>query len=271
MAILLKNGGFMKNSVREILKSLYPSGYDEALSTICKKIDKGEKTAVFTPNSEMIYRSAKSKDLFNLLNSADILLPDGIGSYLGMKLLGNPAFERTTGIDLAERIIKKAESDGYAVFLLGAKDTVASKASKILRSKHEGLDICGYHHGYFDKSGQENKEVIKKINSSCADILFVCFGFPEQEKWIASNLSSLSTVKLAIGLGGSLDVWSGCTKRAPDLVSKIGLEWLWRVTKEPGRLKRVIFLVGFALLVLKEYLLKTQNFGKCYEIDNFSK
>ena len=261
----------MKNSVREILKSLYPSGYDKALSTICEKIDKGEKTAVFTPNSEMIYRSAKSKDLFNLLDSADILLPDGIGSYLGMKLLGNPSFERTTGIDLAERIMETAKSNGYKVFLLGAKDTVAFKAAKKLKSKYKGLNICGYHHGYFDKSGQENKEVIKRINSSCADILFVCLGFPEQEKWIANNLSSLSTVKLAIGLGGSLDVWSGDIKRAPRFVSKSGLEWLWRLCLDLKRLKRTGFLVGFALLVLKESFIKAQDFGKCYEIDNFLK
>ena len=261
----------MANSVKQILKSLYTGRYDGALALCSERIEQNKKTAIFTPNSEMIYRAARSKSLFDLLSSADLLFPDGIGSHIGMKLFGNPSFEKTTGIDLAERIMKKAECEGYKLFLLGAKDTIASKATKILKSKHKKLDICGYHHGYFDKNGQENQEVIEKINSSGADILFVCLGFPEQEKWISSNLSSLSTVKLAIGLGGSIDVWSGNTKRAPNFISKIGLEWLWRIAKEPKRLKRVVFLVGFILLVLKECLLKTKKFGKCYEIDNFLK
>ena len=109
------------------------------------------------------------------------------------------------------------------------------------------------------------------INRSGADILLVCFGFPDQEKWIYENMPFLSNVKLAIGLGGSLDVWSGVVRRAPEFVSKSGLEWLWRICCDPKRVKRVGFLVGFTLLVLKEAFLKTQDFGKCYEIDNFLK
>lgn len=261
----------MASSVTQILKSLYSGGYGGAAALCIKRIGQGRKTAVFTPNSEMIYRATSSKELFNVLNSADILFPDGIGSYVGMKLVGNPMRERTTGIDLAELLLKEAAKRGYKVFLLGAEARIASKATKKLKLKYKGLNVCGHHHGYFDKSGKENDEIIKKINSSGADILFVCFGFPEQEKWIAKNLASLSTVKLAIGLGGSLDVWSESVKRAPVFISNIGLEWLWRTLKDPKRLKRVGFLVGFALLVLKESLFKMQKFVKCYEIDNFSK
>lgn len=261
----------MANSVTQILKSLYFGGYGGALAICTERIAQGKKTSLFTPNSEMIYRASKSKDLLKILNSADILFPDGIGSYIGMKISRNPVRERTSGIDLAEFLLKEASRRGHKVFLLGAKDGIASKATKNLKLKYKGLNICGYHHGYFDKSGSKNDEIIKKINSSGADILFVCFGFPNQEKWIANNLSSLNTVKLAVGLGGSLDVWSGNIKRAPVFVSKLGLEWLWRILKDPKRLKRVGFLVGFALLVLKESLFKMQDFGKCYEIDNFSK
>ena len=261
----------MVNSVTQILKSLYSGGYGGATAICIKRIGQGRKTAVFTPNSEMIYRATRSKELFNVLNSADILFPDGIGSYVGMKLVGNPMRERTTGIDLAELLLKESAKFGFKVFLLGAEVGIASKATKKFKLKYRGINICGCHHGYFDKHGKENDEIIKMINSSGADILFVCLGFPQQEKWIAKNLSSLSTVKLAIGLGGSLDVWSESVKRAPVFISNIGLEWLWRTLKDPKRLKRVVFLVGFVLLVLKECLLKTKKFGKCYEIDNFSK
>ena len=261
----------MASSVTQILKSLYSGGYGGAMSLCVKRIEQGLKTAVFTPNSEMIYRATRSKELLRVLNSADILFPDGIGSYIGMKIVGNLTRKRTTGIDLAEMILKDASRQGYKVFLLGAKDGIASKATEKLKLKHKGLNICGHHHGYFDKCGKENDEIIKKINSSGADILFVCFGFPEQEKWIFKNLSSLSNVKLAIGLGGSLDVWSESVKRAPVFISKLGFEWLWRTLKDPKRIKRVGFLFAFSTLLLKESLCKSKKFGKCYEIDNFLK
>ncbi len=257
----------MKHSITEIINSLYYGGYEGARSFCLDRIKNGKQTAVFTPNSEIIYKASRSKELFEMLHSANFLFPDGIGSYIGMKLLGIPVKERTSGIDLAEIILNECTKCGYRVFLLGGKDGVSAKAATKLQSKYKGLKICGSHHGYF----KNDNKIINKINSSGADILFVCLGFPKQEKWIVKNLRSLPSVKLAMGLGGSLDVWSGNVKRAPKSVSDMGLEWLWRTCKDPKRVKRVGFLVFFSILLLKETIIKPIKFGKCYEIDNFSK
>jgi N-acetylglucosaminyldiphosphoundecaprenol N-acetyl-beta-D-mannosaminyltransferase len=121
-----------------------------------------------------------------------------------------------------------------------------------MRVRYPTLQICGVHHGYFDKSGAENAEVIKKIRTAAPDILFVCFGFPAQEKWITDNLSSLPSVKLALGLGGSLDVWSGNIRRAPLLVQKAGLEWLWRTVLEPKRARIFLDIPHFLFLNIKK-------------------
>ena len=136
-----------------------------------------------------------------------------------------------------------------------------------MRSRYSGLDVCGNLHGYF----RADREAIEKINLAAPDILFVCLGFPKQEKWISENLCALHTVKLAIGLGGSFDVWAGNVKRAPRLIGKLGFEWLWRLFYDPKKLSRVPILFNFSFLILKEALFNRDFFNKCYEIDNFLK
>jgi N-acetylglucosaminyldiphosphoundecaprenol N-acetyl-beta-D-mannosaminyltransferase len=262
----------MKNQVlAEILSHLSPNGYSSAVSLCLKKIGSGEKISVFTPNSEMLYSAIKSPEIKDLLLSAHLLFPDGTGAYLSMKALGYYPNEKTAGIELGEGLISESAKHGYKVFLLGAKPGIAGKAAARLSHKYKGLKVCGYHHGYFEKDGKENGRVIDKINRSGADVLFVCFGFPAQEEWIRKNLPCLESVKLAAGLGGSLDVWSGKVKRAPFFVSEIGLEWLWRIAKDPKRIPRVKNLVLFLCIALKETLFNRKKQDKCYEIDNFSK
>ena len=254
-----------------ILKNISPLGYSEAVSVCIKRMEKHKKTAVFTPNSEMLYHAIKSEKQMKLLLSADILFPDGVGIYTSMKALGFSPKEKTVGIELGEKLLCEAARHGYRVFLLGAKNGVAEKAAMKLRSKHKGLNICGCHHGYFEKHGKENDAVIERINRSEADIVFVCFGFPAQESWIKENLPRLSSAKLCIGLGGSIDVWSENIKRAPAPIVKMGLEWLWRTAKDPKRIKRLPSLLFFSLFALKEYIAKRSKQYNCYEIDNFLK
>jgi N-acetylglucosaminyldiphosphoundecaprenol N-acetyl-beta-D-mannosaminyltransferase len=254
-----------------LLKNISPVGYSEMLSICTNRIEAKKQTSVFTPNSEMLYSAARSRSIQDLLLSADILLPDGVGVYMAMKGLGTVPSERTAGIEFAELLMKRASKHGYRVFLLCAKPGIAQQAAEKLRFKFRGLNICGHHHGYFKKSGNENAKVIEMINRSNADILFVCLGFPDQEKWIAKNLSKLKSVTLAIGLGGSLDVWSGAVRRSPSSIRRIGLEWLWRSLSDPKRLPRIKNLVGFSFFTLKELLFNPQKQYKCYEIDNFLK
>ena len=204
----------------------------------------GRRTAIFTPNVEMLSGASHAPSLQSLLNSSDINIPDGIGIYLASRLCGSPLPERSTGIDTAEQILKIAEKHSLRVFLLGGKEGVAHKAALSLKKRYPKLIICGTHHGYFDKHNacKENSSVIRSINTAKADILFVCFGFPLQESWIAENLPSLPSLRLAMGLGGSLDVWSGNIRRAPSWMRSCGLEWLWRAFREPKRAKRLLSL-----------------------------
>ncbi|MBR0454842.1 MAG: WecB/TagA/CpsF family glycosyltransferase, partial [Clostridia bacterium] len=181
-------------------------------------------------------------------------IPDGIGIYLASLVSGSRLPERSTGIDTAEQILKIAEKQNLHVFLLGGKKGVAKKAALALKKRYPRLIICGIHHGYFDKDKdcRDNGSVIRSINAAKADILFVCFGFPLQERWIAENLPSLPSVRLAMGLGGSLDVWSGNIRRAPSWVQSIGLEWLWRATLEPRRYKSLKHIPTLFVCVMKE-------------------
>lgn len=210
----------------------------------------GKTTKIFTPNPQMLLKAHKDKGLRELLRKADINLPDGIGISVASKILKNSYITRIPGIDFAESVLNEAQKEGYSVFLLGGKPGRAESAKENLQKKYPTLNICGSANGYFQKFGVENEKVKQKINDASTDILFVCFGFPEQEKWILENIAHLPSVKLAMGLGGSIDVWSGAVKRAPRWIQKCGSEWLWRVIKEPKRIKILIDIPLFLYLVI---------------------
>ena len=223
---------------------------------IGKSLNSKEKSKIFTPNTEIIVKAHKNEKLKDILNSATISIPDGIGVIWAAKALSSPLPERLAGIDTAEFILSHAAKNEFSVFLLGGKDGVAKIAKKKLEEKYKGLNICGFHHGFFDAQGKENDEIIKKINNSGADIIFVCMGFPRQEMWISENIDKLSSVKLAVGLGGSLDVWAGNVKRAPEAFRKMSLEWLWRMMLEPKRIKFLPIIPVFAIKILRKKLSK---------------
>ncbi|MBO5883745.1 MAG: WecB/TagA/CpsF family glycosyltransferase [Clostridia bacterium] len=207
---------------------------------------------IFTPNSLILLRASKSAPDRRILNSADLLLPDGAGVIIASRFLGYPINKRRTGIDTAEELLAFAEKNSLSVFLLGGKKGVASPAAKNLKQRFPGLQIAGTHHGYFNKNGQENQKVIDMINRVSPDILFVCFGYPMQERWIYENKDKLHSVKLLMGLGGSLDVWSGRIKRAPIQIQKMNFEWLWRMLQEPRRIKDVALLSIFFIKVAEQ-------------------
>ena len=200
-----------------------------------------QQTVVFTPNLSILGQLKKSRELVRTIRGADVLLPDGIGLCLAYKIRNGKSIRRVTGIDTAYELLRIAERKGLSVFLLGAERGVAEEAKRRLCRALPRLCVCGAHHGYFDKSvsSRENKAILQKINQCSPDILFVCFGFPYQEKWIMQNRSALPHVKIFMGLGGSLDVWAGKVKRAPAVFRKCGLEWLWRCALQPKRFLRL--------------------------------
>ena len=227
-----------------------------------KILNNSEQATIFTPNTDMIYKASNDDVLKNLINSSDIAIPDGIGVIIASKIIGKPLDERLPGIETGEEIIKLAQKNGYKIFLLGSTDKHLADAKKNLERKYKPLKICGLHNGYFNTIGNENECIIEEINSSNADVVFVCMGFPRQEIWIKNNIKKLKTVKIAIGLGGSIDVWSGAQKRAPKAFRKLCLEWLWRIINEIWRAKFLLTIPCFVIKVFMQRLFIVKNDGE---------
>ena len=205
---------------------------------------------VVTPNPEIVDRARREEPFRQALNGADLVLPDGIGIVYAARLLGRPIRGRCPGIDLAGRLMAHMAESGERLYLLGAKPGVAEAAARNLEEKYPGLTICGTHDGYF----KEDAPVVEDIRASGADAVFVCLGAPKQEYWMIEH-GPATGAKLMAGLGGSLDVFAGVARRAPEAWQKLGLEWLYRLLREPRRIGRMarlpLFLVEAAAVRLK--------------------
>ena len=216
---------------------------------------KGQKSVrIFTPNPEILMKARKNDALRRALLRADLLLPDGVGVILASRLAGTPLPCRITGIDTAEWLLSVAEKEGLSVYLLGGKAGVAEAASQSLKKRFPALRVAGAHHGYFDKAptSKENREVVAKIQKASPDLLFVCFGCPAQEIWIEENTPALPSLRLSMGLGGCLDVWSGQKRRAPAVFRRTGTEWLFRALREPRRFGALLRAPLFFWAVCKD-------------------
>lgn len=208
----------------------------------------GAKTAYcVTPNAEMAYEALHDEDFRNVLNSADLVLPDGAGVVLGAKILKTPLKQKVAGIEFAQNLLPVYEELGSRLYLLGSRPGVAELAAQKMREKHPNLLICGTADGYF----QDEDEVIRKVNEAAADVLYVCLGSPKQEYFMFRHAYELN-VKLMAGLGGTLDGIAGTVKRAPKWMIKLQLEWLYRLIKEPRRLGRMMRLPKFVFAVLRK-------------------
>lgn len=200
---------------------------------------------VSTPNALMLQACMENPAHAEVINHSSLVLADGAGVMEAARRLGTPLRERIAGIDFGEALLAEAAKKGKRVFLLGGEDGVAPRAAERLKEKHPTLCVCGSYWGYFEKTGEENQRVVGMIRACRPEILLVCFGFPLQEYWIRENLPSLPTVRVAAGLGGSLDVWAGKVRRAPRLVQAVGAEWLWRMLAEPRRWRQLPQLLRF--------------------------
>ncbi|MDP9751284.1 WecB/TagA/CpsF family glycosyltransferase [Thermoanaerobacter pentosaceus] len=202
---------------------------------------------VATPNAEIVMMAQKDKEYMEILNNTDLNVPDGSGIVFASKVFKKPLTERVAGFDLMLEFIKDISSKGVKIYLLGAACQVAEQARANLEKLYPGVKIVGTHHGYFTE--EEENKIIEEINNKGAEVLFVALGAPKQEKWIYKNKDKLK-VKIAMGVGGSFDVIAGKVKRAPYIYRKLGLEWLYRLIKEPWRYKRMMALPKFAIKVL---------------------
>ena len=212
------------------------------------------QTALYTPNPEIVMIAEKDESFRSVMNSAELVVPDGIGVIKAANILKTPLPERVPGIELGEAMIAYCAKKGDAlpVYLLGGKPAVAEEAAARLAEKYPGLCVCGTHDGYFDMSGgEENDRVITEIAEKGAKLVLVCVGAPKQENWIFNNRSKMPKVGVFAGLGGSLDVFSGRSKRAPEFFCKTGLEWFYRLLKEPSRIGRMSKLPLFLVHAMK--------------------
>ena len=196
----------------------------------------GDARVFFTPNLEMLEEARKNEEIKKILNSASVLLPDGAGVLLVSKILDTPIENKAAGIDFGEELIALCEKENKKLFLLGGANGIAKNAAQNLIKKHPNLKICGIHNGYFQK--EDESEVIKKIQCANPDVLIVCMGFPKQERFVYEHKKDLAKIKVITCLGGALDIWAGKKRRAPKVLQKIHLEWLWRILGEPRRVKR---------------------------------
>ncbi|MFP3667394.1 WecB/TagA/CpsF family glycosyltransferase [Priestia sp. SIMBA_032] len=220
--------------------------YDELAVKLLQDIDKGRKSFIVAINPEKIMKAQEDRELKSLLNQATYQIPDGIGVILASKLKKGRIRERVTGIDMMLKLCKEATNNGKRIFLYGAKPGIADEAKAKLEEMFPGISIVGTLNGY-----EKNEEVIERtINDSGAEIVFVALGSPAQENWIIAHKEKLNP-SVYQGVGGSFDVISGRLNRAPAVFQKFGLEWLYRLLKEPWRWKRQLELPRFLLRVLR--------------------
>ncbi|KAF0244913.1 MAG: WecB/TagA/CpsF family glycosyltransferase, partial [bacterium] len=222
----------------------------EALETIDRYINQKQKNRLMVVvNASKLVLAQEDKELRQIILSADIVTADGMSVVWASNFLGKPLKERVTGIDTFENLVEMAAQKGYSVYFLGAKPDVVEALVKHYQENLPNLKIAGYHDGYFGS----NEDVIDDVKKASPDILFVAMGSPRQEKWQSVNLTKLA-VPFTIGVGGSFDHITGFSRRAPKWMQQSGLEWLYRLAQEPGRLWQR-YLVGntkFILLVLRE-------------------
>ena len=202
---------------------------------------------VVTPNPEIVEACRENGAARAAVNGADLVLPDGIGIIKGAAMLGTPLKEKTPGIEFAAHMMERMAGEGMSLYLLGAKPGIAEQAAEKLSARYPGLKIAGTHDGYFKEDGP----VVEDIRQSGADCVFVCLGAPKQEFWMAKN-GPATGARLLCGLGGSLDVFAGTVERAPKFFCDHGLEWFYRLCKEPKRIGRMMKLPLFLVHVKQE-------------------
>ncbi|HEX3025627.1 MAG TPA: WecB/TagA/CpsF family glycosyltransferase [Clostridia bacterium] len=215
---------------------------DEAAGRVMEFAQGDTPRIVVTPNAEIAECCYQNEQLSRAVAAADMAVPDGISVVMASKILGRPLKTRLPGIDLARMLFPMMIRKNLSLYLLGAKPDVAAKAAKNLQTEFPGLRIAGIQHGYF----KNDDAVIEAVNRSGADVLFVAMGFPRQEIWMAENRDQLR-VGVMLGLGGSLDVFAGEVRRAPDFFIRLNLEWLYRLIKQPSRFGRMLKLPRYLL------------------------
>jgi N-acetylglucosaminyldiphosphoundecaprenol N-acetyl-beta-D-mannosaminyltransferase len=227
-------------------------GREEAVARVAALANGGGHGIVVTLGVEMVMAAQRDRAFRDVVNSAALVTCDTIGLLLASRLRGGPLRERVTGVELAGALAARSASHGdLRLYLLGGGGDTAQRAAEALRRAHPGAQIVGARDGYF--RDDESEAVAAAVRASCANVLLAGLGSPKQELWLAKYLAA-SGCGAGIGVGGSFDVFAGNVERAPALVQRAGLEWAYRLAKEPRRWRRQLALPRFALAALAEAL-----------------
>jgi len=220
---------------------------DEAVLRVLGFLKGDKPNMVVTPNPEIVQLCVENPEVMEHINSASLVVADGIGVIYAAKMLGTPLKEKVPGFDLASNLLRHIEAGEYNLFLLGAAPGIADKAAENIKQKYPKINICGTNDGYFS----DEERIVDKINDCGADICFVCLGAPKQEIFIRKHMDK-TCAKVMIGLGGSMDVFAGNVKRAPAWMSRAGLEWFYRLATNPKRIGRMMKIPVFLGNVKRE-------------------
>ncbi|MSQ15397.1 MAG: glycosyltransferase [Dehalococcoidia bacterium] len=229
---------------------------EEALNRIKGLILNANGGHVVTVNPEFVIQARSHQKFMDVLNGADLALADGVGITFAARLLGEPLKARLPGVDMLLELTAAAAKNRHSIFLLGGVPGVADKAAGVLGSLYPGLKIAGVYSGSPD--GGEEDAIIEMVSRASPNLLFVAYGAPGQDLWIHRNLDRLRPA-VAMGVGGSFDYISGRAKRAPEWMRQLGLEWLFRLVRQPWRWKRMLRLPVFAYLILISLLKLDKN------------
>ncbi len=212
----------------------------EAVERIAAHIGSNERRKIFFVNPDCFNKIFSDKGYFELLHKADYIFPDGIGVHLACKMINNPLKENINGTDMLPFLCQMALQRGFSFYLVGGKPGIAARMKARLENDYPGLKIAGEQHGYFDRE-KDSAAVLSRINEQRPDILLVAFGVPVQEKWIEDNFDKINC-RIAMGVGGLFDFYSGNIKRAPTWMREIGMEWFFRFLMEPKRMFKRYFV-----------------------------
>jgi N-acetylglucosaminyldiphosphoundecaprenol N-acetyl-beta-D-mannosaminyltransferase len=221
----------------------------DVLQFVRDHVSEREPAAIVTVNAEYVVRSVDDPSFMDVVRNADLATADGAGVLWALRRQGVRLPKRVGGSDLIWSICGQAAELGHRVFLLGAAPGVAARAALVLHSTFPGLRVAGTHSGSPDQN--EREAIVDLIRRSGTDIVFVAFGSPKQDFWIAANQRETGA-PVAMGVGGSFDYVAGVARRAPRWMQDSGLDWLWRLVRQPWRWRRMLALPRFVWLVLRD-------------------
>lgn len=234
-------------SVELLGYSIDDYSFDEAVLKAKELIDSDKVSQVITINPEMFQTAENDSSFASIVREAEMVIPDGIGIKIGLKLTGKNV-ARIPGIDFAKKLLKEAALSNIPVAIIGSKEEVITKAIENLQNEISGLNIVYYHNGYFDN----DEEIYSELKNHSPKLILIAMGSPRQEKFIYEAKKKLNPA-LMVGIGGSLDVWSGFVKRAPKIYQVLGLEWLYRTITQPSRFKRIFPTLPLFLIRVLNY------------------